>query len=165
MSMGPVSGNGIDIRLPPGKVVFWSALVQSGGSQFVQLKDAKGTVVFTTQGASTNPAGPTQIGQGFFQIPPGSDAYKVYIGIFGGEQWSQVIWNQDAMVDGTKVVFGTIVFGAEDGQDGDFNDLYLRFQWLDTLGSSGTFVGGTAGFSRPSPHRPRPSTRSIVGLW
>lgn len=72
MAIGPVSGGGIAVNIPVGKVVFWSALVQSSANQFIQLKDSGANVIFTTQGASSSGGTPTQIGQGFFQAadPP-----------------------------------------------------------------------------------------------
>lgn len=134
MSNGPISGDGIAITLPPGKVVFWSALVQAAYDQFVQLKDSNGNVVFTAQGPSASGYEPTQIGQGFFQVPAGTGAYTVYLGTNGGSAWSSVIWDQDQIDTGGTTYLGRFLFGTEDAGDNDYNDTFFQMQWFEYIG-------------------------------
>ncbi|WP_269714133.1 hypothetical protein [Caulobacter sp. NIBR2454] len=134
MAIGPVSGNGIPVTLPSGKVVFWSALVQSSGNQFIQVKDGSGNVVFTAQGASSSGGTPTQIGQGFFQAADPNNAYTVYLGTNGGGQWSKVIWSEDVLSSGATIYMGKYVFTTEDSTDADYNDTYLQMQWFQYVG-------------------------------
>lgn len=134
MSNGPVPGNGISIAIPQGKVVFWSALVQAAWSQFVQLKDSAGNVVFTVTGASPDGHSPTQIGQGFFQAGDPSGTYSLWLGIDGGSQWSSVLWTEDSISLSGTTYLSKYVFGTEDGADADYNDTYLQLQWFEYLG-------------------------------
>ena len=134
LAMNPVPGSGIAVTLPPGKVVFWSALVQAAWSQFVQLKDSQGNVVFTVQGASPDGHSPTQIGQGFFKPSDPSGNYTLWLGVNGGGAWSQVIWGQDSLSTGGTAYLTKYVFACEDGADSDFNDTYLQMQWFEFLG-------------------------------
>ncbi|WP_395945578.1 hypothetical protein [Brevundimonas sp.] len=134
MSHGPVAGNGIPITLAPGKVVFWSALVQATNTQFVQIKDSAGAVVFTAAGASPDGHSPAQIGAGFFQPADPTGAYTVWLGTNGGASWSSVVWSQDVLDDGGPPLLTKYVFGSEDGGDADYNDTYLQLQWFDSVG-------------------------------
>lgn len=134
MSTGPVEGDGIAISLAGGKVVFWSAMVQAAWDQFVQLKDPSGDVVFTATGASPDGHSPTQIGEGFFQVPSAGGDYTVWIGIDGGEQWSQVVWGQDALTGNGQTYMTRFVFASEDGADQDYNDSFVQMQWFEHLG-------------------------------
>ncbi|MBN3216848.1 fucose-binding lectin II [Pectobacterium polaris] len=133
MSIGPVSGGGIAISIPPGKVVFWSALVQSSANQFIQLKNSQSSSVFSVQGASSRGGTPTQIGSGFFQ----TDAvgkYTIWIGTNGGQSWSQVLWAEDVITRGSSVFFGKYVFASEDSTDYDYNDSFIQLQWFENGG-------------------------------
>lgn len=134
MSIGPVSGNGIAISLPVGKVVFWSVLVQSSANQFLQIKDSSGQILFTAQGPSSSGGTPTQIGQGFFQAADASQNYTVWIGTNGGQQWSKVLWTQDVITSGSSIYSGKYLFTSEDGGDNDYNDSYLQLQWFQYVG-------------------------------
>lgn len=133
MSIGPVSGGGINISIPPGKVVFWSALVQSSANQFIQVKNSQSAVVFTAQGASSSGGTPTQIGSGFFQADTVGQ-YSIWIGTNGGQSWSQVLWTEDVITRGSSVYFGKYVFASEDYTDQDYNDSYIQLQWFEYLG-------------------------------
>ncbi|PDO85535.1 fucose-binding lectin II [Kosakonia pseudosacchari] len=133
MSSGPVSGNGIAIVIPPGKVVFWSVLVQSSANQFIQLKDSLSRVVFTVQGASSSGGTPTQIGSGFFQADNVGD-YTVLIGTNGGQRYSNVLWTQDIISRGASVFFGKYIFASEDSTDNDYNDSFFQLQWFENVG-------------------------------
>lgn len=134
MSVGPVSGNGIPINIPPDKLVWWSALAQSSGNQFVQLKDSGGNVIFTAQGASSSGGTPTQIGQDNFRSADPSGNYTIYLGTNGGAQWSRVLWSEDSVNSGTTIYLGKYIFAAEDGGDNDYNDTYLELQWFQFSG-------------------------------
>lgn len=135
MSIGPVSGAGITVNLPAGKIVFWSAVVQAGYQQFVQVKDSAGTVIFTAQGASAGGGGqPTQIGQGFFQAADPSDNYTVWLGTNGGQAWSQVLYAQDSLNSGANIYMGKYLFNTEDSGDADYNDTCLQMQWFQYVG-------------------------------
>ena len=133
MSNGPVSGNGIPITLPPGKIVFWSAMVQAARGQLVQIKDSADRVVFTATGASPDGHSPTQIGQGFFQPSDPSAAYTVWLGT-GDGVWSSVLWAADQIALGDTAYLTKYVFGTEDGTDLDFNDTFLQVQYFDAVG-------------------------------
>jgi hypothetical protein len=134
MSIGPVTGNRIAVNLPIGKIVFWSALVQSSANQFIQVQDSTGAVVFTTEGSSSSGGTPTQIGQGFFQAADTNDVYYIFIGTNGGQSWSNVLWTQDVLVNGAAILFGKYMFTSEDGSDNDYNDSYLQIQWFNFTG-------------------------------
>lgn len=134
MAIGPVNGNGIAINIPSGKIVFWSALVQSSANQFIQLKDSSSNVVFTTQGASASGGTPTQIGEGFFQAADASGNYTIWIGTNSGQRYSQVIWSQDVITSGAMVYFGKYIFASEDYTDNDYNDSLLQLQWFQFVG-------------------------------
>lgn len=131
MSTGPVPGNGVAIVLPVGAIVFWSAVVQAAENQFVQLQDSTGNAVFTAQGSGISP---TQIGQGFFQAADPSQAYTLWLGVDGGAQWSQVLWSQDTLNNGSATCMTKYVFATEDGGDSDFNDTCLQMQWFAEVG-------------------------------
>ncbi len=133
MSIGPVSGGGINISIPPGKVVFWSALVQSSANQFIQVKNSQSTVIFTAQGASSSGGTPTQIGSGFFQADAVGQ-YTIWIGTNNGQSWSQVLWTEDVITKGASVYFGKYVFASEDYTDHDYNDSYIQLQWFEYVG-------------------------------
>lgn len=134
MSTGPVTGNGIAVTIPPGMVVFWSALVQAAWRQYVQLRDSTGQAVFTCQGASPDGHSPTQIGQGFFQAGDQTGNYTLWLGTNGGAQWSQVLWAEDMIGTGGTTYLTRYVFGTEDGADNDYNDTYFQMQWFQFLG-------------------------------
>jgi len=133
VSNGPVSGNGIAIGIPAG-TVFWTATSQAAWSQFVQLRDSAGNVLFTAEGASPDGHSPTQIGQGFFQAGDESGNYSVWLGVDGGQRWSSVLWAQDSIAASGTDYLGKYVFGTEDGSDNDYNDTYLQLQWFEYLG-------------------------------
>lgn len=134
MSIGPVSGAGIPINLPTGKVVFWSAMVQAQYNQFIQVKDGSGNVIFTAEGASSGGGQPTQIGQGFFQAADPNGAYTVWLGTNGGQQWSQVLYMQDTLNSGPAIYLSKYLFNSEDAGDNDYNDTCLQMQWFQYLG-------------------------------
>lgn len=133
MSIGPVSGGGIAVSIPAGKVVFWSVLVQSSANQFIQLKNSQSSVVFTVQGPSSSGGTPTQIGSGFFQAD-NSGQYTIWIGTNGGQSWSQVLWTEDVITRGSSVYFGKYVFASEDSTDHDYNDSFIQLQWFENVG-------------------------------
>ncbi|MFE4124863.1 fucose-binding lectin II [Kosakonia sp. YIM B13605] len=133
MSVGPVSGNGIAITLPPGKTVFWTANVQASWAQYVQVRDFSNNPVFQANGASTGGHSPTQIGQGTF-VASGTGAYTVYLGYNNGQSWSQVMWEEMTLNIGSQIYFSSFNFIAEDGADQDFNDTCLTLTWFNSIG-------------------------------
>ncbi|MBR9971606.1 hypothetical protein [Magnetospirillum sulfuroxidans] len=133
MSVGPVSGNGIAITLAPGKTVFWTVTAQAAYTQFVQLKDTNGTVVFTATGSGGTGGTPNQIGQGHFVVPNNAN-YTMYIGTNNGAQWSSVIWDADALVYGGTVYYQTFNFISEDGGGTDYNDSAVTLSYFNSLG-------------------------------
>lgn len=134
MSVGPVSGNGIPITLVAGKTVFWSVFAQAAWNQFVQLKDSRGNVVFTTAGASPGGHSPTQIGQSTFVVADQSGSYTLFIGINGGSAWQQVLWDQMDINLGANVYLSTYTFISEDGADQDYNDSCVTLSWFRSIG-------------------------------
>lgn len=135
--MATISGAGIDLVLPQGKIIFWSALVQATFSQFVQLKDSKDVVIFTAQGGSPDGHSATQIGQGFFQSADPQGKYTLWLGTpanHGTHRWSDVLMAQDTLTANGSTFLTKYVFGTEDGSDGDYNDTYLEMQWFEYLG-------------------------------
>jgi mannose-binding lectin len=126
MSNGPVSGNGIQITLPPNLKIYYSGMTQAALSQFIQLKDMSGNVIFTLTGS-----GPWQT-QSFTSNSTGQ--YKVYIGTSNGAAWSSVIWDDDALTIGSTVYFNVFSFISEDAGDQDFNDSYLSICWFQFQG-------------------------------
>lgn len=134
MSNGPVTGDGIAITLPPGKIVFWSAMVQAARAQFVQVRDSAGQIVFTAAGASPDGHSPVQIGQGFFQPADPTGTYTVWLGTDNGANWSEVLWAQDAITLGGTAYLTQYVFGTEDGADQDYNDTFLQMQYFQSVG-------------------------------
>ena len=134
MSVGPVSGNGIAIVLPPGKTAFWTVNTQASWNQFTQLRDSGGNVIFTAQGASTGGHSPTQIGSGSFQIQDQSGNYTLYIGINGGGSWSQVLWDDVTLALADTIMCSNFNFIAEDGADQDYNDTHVSLTWFARLG-------------------------------
>ena len=134
MSIGPVSGNGIAVTLPAGKMMFWSVLVQAAYDQFIQLKDSSGNVIFTAQGSSSSGGTPTAIAQGIFQAVDPTNNYTVWIGTNGGSVWSKVLYSQDAIAIGSSQYLGKYIFASEDSTDNDYNDSYLQLQWFEYLG-------------------------------
>lgn len=134
MSIGPVTGEGIAINLPVGKVVFWSATAQAANKQFVQLRDEGGNTVFTAEGASSDGHSPAQIGQGFFQVGGSTGNFTVWLGTNGGAQWSNVLWTQDVLAGASTIYMGKYVFTTEDAGDADYNDTFLQMQWFQFVG-------------------------------
>lgn len=134
MATGPVSGNGIAVSLTPGKVVYWTVNTQASWSQFVQLKDASGNIVFTATGASTGGHSPTQIGNGTFTVNSQNGNYKVYIGINNGASWSSILWDNMTLTLNGKQLCSNINFISEDGADQDYNDSCLTMSWFNSVG-------------------------------
>ncbi|HUC60389.1 MAG TPA: hypothetical protein VMF53_00375 [Alphaproteobacteria bacterium] len=132
MSVGPVSGNGIPFTLTSGKTCFWAVTVQASWTQFVQLKDPTGKVVFTASGSGGTGGAPKQIGAGNFVAIAGN--YMMYIGINNGQQWSQVIWDDDALTTGGTVYYQCSTFIAEDGGGTDYNDSCVQIAYFNSLG-------------------------------
>lgn len=133
MSNGPVSGNGIAVALPPGKTVFWNVTVQATYSQYVVLNDPTGAQVFQATGASPGGHSPTQVGQGSFVVG-GNGGYTLYVGINGGQSWSQVLWDDMTVDLGGTVMCANLNFISEDGADQDFNDSAVSLTWFNSLG-------------------------------
>lgn len=133
MSIGPVSGNGISIALNPGKTVFWTVTAQSSDTQFVQLKDVNGTVVFTATGNGGTNGSPKQIGNGSFVVPNNAN-YTMYIGTNNGAKWNSVIWDADALVSGSTIYYQTLNFISEDGGGTDYNDSCVTLSYFNSLG-------------------------------
>lgn len=130
MAAGPIPGNGIPVTIPAGKALFWSALAQAESSQFVELKDPAGTVVFTAAGASPDGHSPTQIGQGWFDTEAGGE-YTLWLGVEGGSRWSSVLTSRNELAAGGKTYFIQYAFAADDGADADFNDAFVLLQWFE----------------------------------
>lgn len=133
MSNGPVSGKGLTVTLPPGKTVFWNVTVQATLDQYVVLADPTGAQVFSVSGASPGGHAPTQIGQGSFVVGPGS-AYTLYVGVNGGQAWSQVIWDLMTLDLGGATMCASLNVISEDGADQDFNDSAVAMTWFNSLG-------------------------------
>ena len=134
MSNGPVLGNGIPVSLPQGKTVCWTVTVQAADSQFVQLRDSQGNVIFTATGASPGGHSPTQIGASSFVAGDASGAYALFVGVNGGQAWSSVLWDSiPLMLDGTAMSTN-LNFISEDGADQDFNDSHTSITWFDRVG-------------------------------
>lgn len=133
MSVGPVSGNGIAVSLPPGKTAFWTATTQASYNQFVQLKDSGGNVVFTASGASLGGHSPTQIGSGGFVVDDDGN-YMLYIGVNNGASWSNVLWDDLIVYLGQTIMCSNFNFIAEDGADQDYNDIHVSLTWFARLG-------------------------------
>ncbi|RMB12040.1 hypothetical protein [Eilatimonas milleporae] len=135
MSNGPVTGDGIAITLPKGKMIFWSAVAQATYQQFVQVKDSGGTVIFEASGSSADGHSPTQYGQGMFQTNPSGDGgYTVWIGLNNGAGWQQVLWDKCGISHSGTDYYSQYTFISEDGADEDFNDTCLTLQWFEYLG-------------------------------
>jgi hypothetical protein len=134
MSVGPVSGNGIAITLVPGKIVYWTVNVQASYTQFVQLKDSAGNIIFTATGPSAGGHAPTQIGNGTFSVNDQSGNYKVYIGINNGQSWSSVLWDDMILYLGSKLMCSNFNFISEDATDQDYNDSCLTMTWFNSVG-------------------------------
>lgn len=133
MSVGPVSGNGISVALPSGKTAFWNVTVQASYTQFVQLKDSTGALVFQATGASTGGHSPTQIGQGNFVIN-GNTPYQLYVGTNGGRSWSSVLWDDMTVYLTDTIICSNFNFISEDGADQDFNDSCVSISWFNSIG-------------------------------
>ena len=131
MSVGPVSGNGIAFSLPSGKTVFWTVTAQASYTQFVQLKDSTGAVIFQASGSSTGGHSPTQIGNGTF-VSTGNTPYMLYVGINGGQHWSQVLWDNMTLYLNTTIMCSNFNFISEDNADQDFNDSSVSITWFNT---------------------------------
>ena len=134
MTVGPVSGNGIAVTLVPGKLVYWTVNVQASWSQFVQLKDSAGNVIFTATGASTGGHSPTQIGNGSFPVNDQSGNYKLYIGFNNGQSWSSILWDDMTVYLGSKLICSNYNFIAEDSTDQDYNDSCVTMSWFVSVG-------------------------------
>lgn len=134
MSTGPVSGNGIIVTVPPGSMIFWSAVAQAAFIQNIVLNDATGTAVFKASGQSSDGHSPTQFGQGMFQADPnGTGVYTLYIGS-GSGTWQQVIWDEAILSQSGNNYFSQLIYVSEDGADQDFNDTCLTLGWFKYLG-------------------------------
>jgi hypothetical protein len=133
MSIGPVSGNGIAVTLPPGKTVFWNVTTQASYNQYVLLSNSSGSRVFLATGASTGGHSPTQIGQGSFVVDATGN-YTIYIGINGGAQYSQVLWDDMTVFLNSIIVCSNLNYISEDGADQDFNDSAVSLTWFNTDG-------------------------------
>lgn len=133
MSVGPVPGGGVAIALPPGKTAFWTVTTQAAYSQFVQLKDPSGAVIFQASGSSSDGHSPTQIGHGSFVIGA-NGAYTVWIGVNGGQAWSSVILDEMTVSLGDTIMCGDFTFISEDGADQDFNDSCVTITWFNSIG-------------------------------
>lgn len=133
MSVGPVSGNGVAITLPPGKTAIWTVTTQAAYNQYVRLNDSTGATVFQATGASPGGHSPNQIGEGTFVVSQ-NGAYTLYVGVNGGQQWSQVIWDEITVSLGATMKCGNFNFISEDGADQDFNDSCVSITWFNSIG-------------------------------
>src|SRR4051812_13100009 len=92
---GPVPGDQIPpLMIPQGRLCFWTAFVQSSGTQYLQLTDSNGAEVLVISGASI-PAGggnPTPLGSGFFTASDPKETYTLRVGVNNGTGWNQVMW-------------------------------------------------------------------------
>lgn len=134
MSNGPVSGGGIAVAIPQGKTAFWTVTAQAAVSQFVQLRDSLGNVVFTASGASPGGHSPSQLGAGAFVANDPTGAYTLYVGTNGGQTWSSVLWDSIPLTLGGAVMNTTVNFISEDGADQDYNDSHTAITWFDRIG-------------------------------
>lgn len=133
MSVGPVNGNGIPVTLASGKTVFWTVTAQAGYSQFVQLQDSSGNNVFTATGSGGTGGTPKQLNNGSFVVGSNPN-YTLYVGTNNGAQWSSVIWDSDALVNGGTVYYQTFNFISEDGGGTDYNDSCTTLSYFNSLG-------------------------------
>jgi mannose-binding lectin len=134
MSNGPVSGNGIALTVPTGKTAFWTVTTQAAWSQFVQLTDSAGNIVFSAAGASPDGHSPTQIGAGSFTAGDPGGNYRIYIGTNGGQSWSTVLWDVLPLQFNGTTMSGNYNFISEDGADQDFNDSCVTLTWFEQIG-------------------------------
>lgn len=133
MSVGPVSGNGVAVTLPPGKTAIWTVTTQAAYNQFVKLVDASSATVFQATGSSPGGHSPTQIGEGSFVVGA-NGACLLYVGINGGQQWSSVLWDEITVSLGATIMCGNFNFISEDGADQDFNDSHVSITWFNSIG-------------------------------
>ncbi len=129
----PVSGNGINISLTPGKVAFWSVTAQAQLNQYVALKDSSGGEVFHATGSGGTGGTPQQIGSGTFKVNTNGN-YTLYIGTNGGKTWSQVLWGDLPLNYRGTIYLDTLTFISEDSGDIDFNDSVLTISTFNSLG-------------------------------
>lgn len=135
MSAFPQRGDGIAVFLPPGKTVFWDALVQSDRQQHVQLADSAGTVVFHAAGSSLAGHSPTSIGASSFVTADTRYTLSLWhVEPNGSMRFSTVLRNEQVVNQGATVHYATSTFLAENGDDGDFNDLCVTLSWSRTTG-------------------------------
>ena len=134
MSNGPVSGDGIAFGIPNGKTAFWTVTTQAAWTQFVQLQDSAGNVVFTATGNSPDGHSPTQIGSGSFTATDPAGNYRIFIGIDGGQSWSSVLWDSLALALDGATMSSNYNFISEDGADQDYNDSCTTLTWFEQIG-------------------------------
>ncbi len=133
MSNGPVSGDGIALRLPFLRTICWTVTAQGEWNQFVWLQTRSGSQNFFTATGSSPDGHPVQLGCGSF-TGVAEENYMLYVGYDHGTRWSQVMWDVVPVTFAGTTFSATYNFIAEDGADQDYNDCCVTLTWFDRHG-------------------------------